>query len=327
MYNDQRAKAQAILIKQTASKHTIVASPSSALARALWLQDTIDQPIHYFLHQADWIANKAVGIWGISDEHNALKLGYDSIKECFPEWVSHLLSNPNSLPQVKKSAEFLGVISNALCKETHLPSSISLYIGTTDSTASCLAHHSLQSGQGITVLGSTLVVKLVTEQPVFNANYGIYSHRIGQLWLTGGASNSGGKVFLKYFDQMQLSQLTKNLHPDELLNLGYYPLLSKGERFPVSDTEKAPLLTPRPESNVDFFQAMLEGVSDIEVTAYQLLSKLSGTDVNNVITMGGGSANKAWQMIRQNKLQIPVKAASNTEAAYGSALLACRAHR
>ena len=46
---------------------------------------------------------------------------------------------------------------------------------------------------------------------------------------------------------------------------------------------------------------------------------------DRVYTAGGGAKNYVWERIRQDCLQIPVIAAKNTEAAYGTALLALQA--
>ena len=43
-------------------------------------------------------------------------------------------------------------------------------------------------------LGSTLAVKLLSATPCDDASRGIYSHRLGDLWLVGGASNVGCAV-------------------------------------------------------------------------------------------------------------------------------------
>lgn len=42
-------------------------------------------------------------------------------------------------------------------------------------------------GQAVTSLGSTLAVKLLSEVPVEDSARGIYSHRLGDLWLVGSA--------------------------------------------------------------------------------------------------------------------------------------------
>ena len=40
-------------------------------------------------------------------------------------------------------------------------------------------------------------IKLLSKTPVFAPDLGIYSHRIGEQWLAGGASNTGGAVLLQ----------------------------------------------------------------------------------------------------------------------------------
>ena len=38
-------------------------------------------------------------------------------------------------------------------------------------------------------------------RPVFSPEHGVYSHRLGDRWLVGGASNSGGKALLRYLQR------------------------------------------------------------------------------------------------------------------------------
>jgi hypothetical protein len=77
---------------------------------------------------------------------------------------------------------------------------------------------------------------------------------------------------------------------------------------------------------VQFFQAMLEGIAAIEAEGYRTLSRLGAPVINKVFTAGGGSTNPAWRRIRERKLGVPVAIAEHSEASYGAALLASRAH-
>ena len=77
-----------------------------------------------------------------------------------------------------------------------------------------------------------------------------------------------------------------------------------------------------PENKHEFFQAILEGIADIENAAYDQLTQLGIPKIERVISMGGGSVNAPWQKIRENKLGVPCAKAEQTEAAYGVALLA-----
>ena len=59
----------------------------------------------------------------------------------------------------------------------------------------------------MTSLGSTIVLKLLVDHPVDDLETGVYSHRVGDLWLAGGSSNSGGAVLAHYFQPNELEVL------------------------------------------------------------------------------------------------------------------------
>ncbi len=98
MYNDSRSQSQAQYIKQHAPAETAVHGASSSLAKALnLLQHYPDTEI--LCHQADWLAATLTGKYGISDENNCLKLGYNSILRQWPDWLTKLLPE-KVLPRV-----------------------------------------------------------------------------------------------------------------------------------------------------------------------------------------------------------------------------------
>jgi sugar (pentulose or hexulose) kinase len=176
----------------------------------------------------------------------------------------------------------------------------------------------------VSVLGSTLVVKILSESPVEDADSGVYSQKYGDYWLVGGASNSGGTVLRQYFSDERLRELEAELQPDSPTGLDYYPLPRTGERFPVSDPELTPKITPRPDSDALFLQGLLEGIANIEAFAYGKLTDLGCPRPTKVTGTGGGSRNRAWNRIREKRLGVPVETADHQEAAYGAALIALR---
>jgi sugar (pentulose or hexulose) kinase len=194
--------------------------------------------------------------------------------------------------------------------------------GTTDSTAAVIAAGARQIGEAVTSLGSTLVVKILASAAINVPEYGVYSHRYGDSWLVGGASNSGGAVLRTLFSDERIRQLTTSLRPDRPTGLDYYPLPGPGERFPVNDPDLAPRLEPRPASDGLFFQGVLEGIARIEAAAYERLASLGAPAPSSVLTLGGGADNPGWTRIRERTLDLPVRAARVTQAAFGAALLA-----
>ncbi|NJK55608.1 MAG: FGGY-family carbohydrate kinase [Pleurocapsa sp. SU_5_0] len=325
LYNDSRGQEVLRQVKAIAPNNHVVISATSSLAKLIWWsKQAYFKQAHYFLHQADWLAYLLHGKLGISDYHNALKLGYDVDSLCYPQWLQDL---PFSCfyPQVLTPGAYVGMLTEAN-RRLNLPSCM-VRIGTTDSIAAFLASGASQPGEAVTSLGSTLVLKLLSRTKVTAAEFGIYSHKLGKLWLTGGASNTGGAVLRHFFSNQELVQLSAQIDPNLASPLEYYPLIEPGDRFPINDSNLLPQLEPRPQEPVAFLHGLLESMSRIEEAGYQKLQSLGADQLTRVYTAGGGAKNLTWQKIRQRHLKIPIEVAQNTEAAYGSALLAANQYR
>lgn len=104
--------------------------------------------------------------------------------------------------------------------------------------------------------------------------------------------------------------------------MDYYPLLKRGERFPINDPHLEPRLEPRPTDPHRFLQGLLESLSRIEAQGYAQLQRLGASPLKRVWTAGGGARNPAWLALRQQYLGVPVAISPHTEAAYGTARLA-----
>lgn len=323
MYDDQRSTAALTNLAVAAPPECPVHSASSSLAKLLYLRETYGTSRDSLVvHQADWIIGRLSGRFGRSDWNNCLRLGFNPEKECWPEWVEILAADGPQLPYVSAPGMPLGNLSRQASKLTGLPCSTQLCAGTTDSTAAVVATGVKTIGEGVSVLGSTLAVKIVTDRPIFAPEYGVYSHRIGDLWLAGGASNSGGAILKELFSDDEIQSLTNRLRPNQPTGLNYYPLLHPGERFPINDSRHRPAMQPIPEERPQYFQAILEGIADIETLSYQRLRRLGGPVLRRVTSVGGGADNKGWQSIREIKLGVPVTTSKHQAAAYGSAILA-----
>ncbi|MEL6439700.1 MAG: FGGY-family carbohydrate kinase [Cyanobacteria bacterium J06621_8] len=322
LYNDSRGQTVLPEIKNIAPVNHVVLSASSSLTKLLWWQK---QPYftqaRYFLHQADWLGFLLHDKLGISDYHNALKLGYDVNYLRYPRWLLNLPIN-QLLPQVVNPGALIGKLTKENCQKLNLSPDCIVKAGTTDSIAAFLASDANQPGDAVTSLGSTLVLKLLSRNQVNAAEYGIYSHRLGDLWLTGGASNTGGAVLKHFFTLEQLEKLSVQIDPKLPSPFQYYPLLQPGDRFPINDSNLPAQLEPRPAKAEDFLYGLLEGISRIEHQGYRKLELLGADTLKCVYSAGGGAKNATWTKIRHRYLKVPVKTSQQTDAAYGTALLA-----
>lgn len=294
MYNDSQAVNAAELINKTLSgmrsiPQTAATGTSSTLAKVLWLyqkwrlEKNLSNSRVTIYHQADWINHYFCSTLNTTDMNNALKLGYDPVNEEWPDWVIQLLNQQApaiDLPKVIQPGTLLATIRTETARKFGFRSDVRCYSGTTDSIAGFLASGAQEKGDAVTSQGSTLAIKQLADRPVFNRDQGLYSHKVKNIWLIGGASNSGGKVLLEHFSLKTLKNLLQLI---EYININdtcditgfgehsfrklfnelkeilessqqtlpecFYPLSRHGERFPIQDANLEPRMPVTPKKN------------------------------------------------------------------------------
>ena len=323
MYNDS-CEEQAVLeqISSHAPRSSAAHGASSGLAKAIQLSRI--SATAGIAHEADWITAALSGVIGLTDENNALKTGYDPVQSAWPDWIERTEMNSALLPKVLRAGEPIGPAIGYLAKSLGLSEKTLIVAGTTDGCASFLATGAQHPGEGVSVLGSTLTIKLLSDVPIFAPEYGIYSHNIGDTWLAGGASNSGGAVLAHHFSDTQLNELSSRIDISTNPGLDYYPLIKPGERFPINDNTLEPKITPRPTSDEEYLHGLLQGITDIEKLGFQRLTELGGPKLVTLRTVGGGAKNDTWTQLRAKALGVPLKDSMSVEAAMGAAILAKR---
>lgn len=325
---------------------------TSALAKVLaWASDAPLGARDVAAHQADYVAAAlCAGVDGDqlaappalrSDWHNALKMGFDVVDLRWPAWVLE-----GAMPAVgaaPAALERLGVlrpgvaderraVSEAAAAHWRLPAGAAVVGGTTDSIAAFLACSCdaaagvvrVEPGRAVTSLGSTTALKLVSDVKIDDAATGVYSHRLDDAWLVGGASNAGCKVLRDFaFGDDELAALSLTLDAARTNDAGIYPLSKTGERFPFNDAAKEPKL-PGGDDREAVLHDLLVGIADVERLGYAALADRGATPLRSVQTAGGGAKNPQWRALREAMLGVPVVGAENTDAAFGAALLALR---
>jgi sugar (pentulose or hexulose) kinase len=263
----------------------------------------------------------------VTDWNNALKLGFDPAGAGgWPAWLSSSPAGAALPRRVVAPGAPVAPLTPAVAARLRMSPACIVAGGTTDSIAAFLAAGVTRNGEAVTSLGSTLAVKMLSPVRVDSAAHGIYSHRLGDAWLVGGASNTGGAPLRALFSDAALRELSARIDPSTPSTLDYYPLLRPGERFPTYDPAMQPRLTPRPEGDdVAYLHGILESIARIEARAYALFADMGAPAVTRVLTAGGGAANPAWTAIRARVLGVEVGPSPQGEASYGAALLARRA--
>ena len=320
MYDSHGFVAEAAAIAALAPDPHISRGSNSATARALRLMSIATEPAAHLLHQADFIAAKLMGRGGLSDYNNALKTGFDPDIGGWPAWFRDL-GLMDVVPDVIAPGAHAGPIADTVADAFGLGPTTAIHAGTTDSTAAFLAAAPMDIGAAVTSLGTTLAIKILSPVRIDAPQIGLYSHKLGEGWLVGGASNTGGGVLRSLFSDAELASLSDQIDPSVESPLDYYPLRRPGERFPVNDPNLAPRLIPRPEDDVAFLHGVLESIARIEARCYAEIAARGGPQPQPLLTAGGGAQNHVWTAIRSRVLGCEITVAQTTEAAVGVARL------
>ena len=316
---DQVCDDNTILIKSTSYGEEHLQTPYSSLSKALKLIDKYGENI-LLRHQSDWITGWFLKNWTYGEEGNNLKLGWDLLKESWPK--SYLNTSwQKCLPLIIKSGEIMGQIDSELAEKLKLNKKLLLISGTTDSNAAFLAA-GLDKEEGLTVLGTTIVLKKINKTPI--REKGITSHRVFGNWICGGASNAGCGVLSKFFSDLEIKELSRQINTSKKTSLNLLPLNSRGERFPINNPLLEPILSPRPVSDSLYLHALFEGLAKIELKGWEKLYDLTGSLPKKIVTIGGGSKNPQWRTIREKVINIPIVSSQKTTS-FGTALLAINA--
>ena len=312
----QACNEHKILIESLTYGEDHLRTPYSSLAKALNLIDKYGTNI-LLRHQSDWITGWFLKDWTYGEEGNNLKLGWDLIKESWPK--SFLNTGwQKCLPQIIKSGKILGQVNSDLAERFNLNKKLILTSGTTDSNAGLIAA-GLGKEDGLTVLGTTIVVKKIIDNPI--KVQGITTHKVRGNWICGGASNAGCGILSKFFSDLEIMELSRQINPSKNTSINLLPLNSKGERFPINNPNLKPILDPRPVSDSLYLHALFEGLANIELKGWEKLRELTAHFQKKLLLLVEVQKTLSGEKIREKIINIPIVSCKKTTS-FGTALLA-----
>ncbi len=297
-------------IEKLFTKECAGSSISGSVGRALRLLALYGNEI-ILRHQADWISGWLINNWEYGEEGNNIRMGWEISNNSWPENFK-TLKWLKCLPKVIPSGQIMGSICIKKADELNLPKNLQVIAGTTDSNAGVLATFP-NKNDGITILGSTIVIKKFVNKPL--AGKGISNHKLLGNWLSGGASNTGASILLDFFNLEYIEELSRQINPNKSTGLNLLPFSSQGERFPIDDPSIKSKLEPRPVSDSLYLHALFEGLAKIEAKGWQKLNELGADLPGQIITIGGGAKNITWKKIREKEIGIPIKICNRPPAA------------
>ena len=328
MYSDPRSEKQGQRIKKLAKQYIKNGytgfNASSGLSKICWYLETYPEKckeIAKWIHASDYIVGRLCGDYHTTDYSNALKSGFDLLSMQWPDYLANQLAIKSDwLQKVVPSGTAVGSLRAELSDELGIPR-LAVVVGMTDGCASQIASGAVNPGDWNTTIGTTLVIKGVTQSQVLDPKGRVYSHRHPEgYWMPGGASNTGADwISLDFSEDLHaLDEHAEKCIPTGLLA---WPLKQQGERFPLLAPQAQGFLAKSDDINVQY-TANLEGVAFIERLAYEIIEELSGEKVKIVYTAGGGSNSDVWLKIRAAVLNVKIYKCAQASGAFGAAVMA-----
>lgn len=325
LYDDSRGAAEADELNRRLPQDAAQFNSSFSLIKAAWVrreESAIWDRTRFLLHPADWLTGKLTGQFGIADDSNALKLGYDSEIATWGQAVALAGILAEKLPRVVRPGTPVGAVSKQAGQESGLPPGTPVLAGATDGMASLMASGACGPGDANTTLGTTLVWKVLSEaKPLLTEGMYCHRHPCG-LWAPGAASNSGPGSLLRDAPSSapeEMDRLAAEHLPSPTL---CYLLRSKGERFPFLNPKAESFFEGRAASAGESRAAQLQSLAFVERWGYERLEECGVVVGEQIFSTGSAAASAVLSQLRANVLKREIIQCRHPSSAFGAAILA-----
>ena len=328
MYDDGRAGDQAARLAADPAPGWAAAGArpqaSWGLAKALWLLAEHDVPKSARLaHQVDVVTARLAGSAVATDWSHALKSGVDLVRTDWPYDVLDRHGLPvKRLPPVvapgapigevgPRASELTGIPGNPDPRRPHRRVRGPGRVGRTGPR--CVE---LRAGNDAGPQGHDRRAGARSERR------GLLPSQPGRRLVAGWCVQCGRRGPGAEFPDADLEALDAAAEAFEPATALAYPLVGKGERFPVSRPDATGFLTGSPSSPAERYAAHLQGVVFVERLCLAHVQRL-GAPVGPVVTLtGGGARSSYWPRLHADILDREVVVPEVTDGAFGMAVVA-----
>ena len=306
------------------------------LPKLRWLQT--NQP-DILNNAAHWMGIKDYVIWHLSGEFmtdfsNAAATGMLNLQTLQWDDLACSLANlkNGSLLPVKPTTFIIPQIRAKIAAELGLPVKTSLVLGAGDGPLANLGSGAINPGQAATTIGSSGACRSVATGPVLqDERMRVWSYPLlDDLWVIGGAENSGGLV-VEWFQNNMAAAADKNFSammqaasgvPAGSDGLIFLPYLF-GERAPIWDVAARGALIGLDDQHTPahLARAMLEGTVFALYDVFQALCD-SIAPITEIRVSGGYTRSPFWLSIQASMFNRELVVMDDHEcSALGAALL------
>ncbi|HLT93402.1 MAG TPA: xylulokinase, partial [Membranihabitans sp.] len=347
MWTDQRSSQEVAELKRLHGEEIFnktyqQVSTTWTLPQLLWLKK--QEPGNFFriariMFVKDYVRFLLCGIWATDHIDAQGSMLYDMTTRTWSEELCALIDLPTQvLPPIYAPVDLVGKITREAARKTGLREGVPVVCGTTDVTAEAFGAGAVLPGQCILKLATAGNVNVMTSDPRPSPKTLTYSHVVPGLWYTASATSSAAAAMRWFKDQfgfdyeMQSRSSPSNVYkyidtlakdsPAGSRDLIFHPYLS-GERAPYWDPYLKASFTgiSAYHTRGDFSRAVMEGVAFSLKDCFRLIEDMNLT-VSEFLLIGGGARSDVWAQIVSDVFGKTVLRPKQTDASFGSALLA-----
>lgn len=247
----------------------------------------------------------------------------DRVTAHYYSWPGHDL--PVRTPPIGEPHAVAGFLTEAAGRRLGLPSGLPVTYGTIDCYADLGWAGVSQAGAGGLVLGSTMVIGVISDKACSQPALETTPH-IGEGNWIGGATAAAG-LAIDWIEQTVLADdeirdRARQIEPGEIISLPYLA----GERTPLNDPHARGIIAgiTLETRREHLFRSMVDGVA---VTALDHLQLLESCDLgpDRFRVTGGGARNRLWLEATCDALGMPLEIMEGGGPGVGAAWLAFKA--
>ncbi len=349
IYSDRRSIREADRISESVGAEklfSITANGSMAGAFSgssiLWIREHLPEiyrQANCFGHLNTWLAAKLTGHF-VMDYTNA---SYTNLfattgdKKWSEEICGMLDIDPGKLPPLAESFAVAGTLNHPALLSLGFSADIPVVIGGADTPCACLAAGLVHPGDVCESAGTTDVLTVCVDQPLFDRRFINRCHVVPGTWIYQGAM-SGTGLSNEWFLRTLCPDLAEapDADPYRLMNeeavsapagssgVVFLPYL-QGERSPVWDPHaRGVFFGIRPETTrADLNRAVLESCGYGLRQLKEIAEETTGAPIRRFSSFGGGSKSRIWSQIKADITGCRIDVLKEHDMApVGAALLA-----
>jgi xylulokinase len=310
---------------------------SFTLGKILWLKNHLPDVYgrtYKFLLPKDYLRMKLVGTFLTDYSDASATLMMNIRKGEWSEWVCRTFQvDRGKLPDIKKSTESAGTVTDEAAALFGLKSGIPVYCGCGDAQAQAIGNSIIREDEWLCTIGTGGQLFVSTDRPYVDKKGTVHTlaHGIPEKWVLMGATLSAGmslkwlgeSVFQSRYGLGELLDRAKGAEPGSK-GLIFLPYLA-GERTPHMDKSAKGTFVGLTNGHTvaEMVRSVVEGVLFSLYDAYTIVTETIGRRPNRLVLTGGAVRHPLWLSTAADLFGIPVERKKGVgSGSYGAAMLA-----